>query len=92
MQNGNTLSFKNVIVELIYDTDLGDGSVRRNINTTGTGKAYYFTGGAYEEITRIKQSRGGLTVYKRANGEELLINPGKTMINIISPSAQINIE
>ena len=55
-------------------------------------KAYYFTGGAYEEITRTKQSRGGVTVYKRANGEELYINPGKTMINIISPSSGVKID
>ena len=43
MQSGEVLSVKNIIVELITDTSLGDGTVRRNINTTGTGKGYYFT-------------------------------------------------
>ena len=92
MQNGNVVEFKNVIVELIADTSLGDGSARREIITTGTGKGYYFTNGAYEEITWSKASRTAPTVYKKANGEELLVNPGHTMVNIISPAIGVNIK
>lgn len=91
MQNGKTLEFKNIIIEMIYDTSLGDGTDRRNINTAGTGKGYYITNGMAEEITRSKSSRGEKTVYKKADGTELAINPGKTIINIISPSAGIKI-
>jgi len=91
MQNGKTLEAKNIIIELIYDTSLGDGTDRRNINTTGSGKGYYITEGSFIEITRSKSSRGDKTVYKRADGTELQINPGKTIINIISPSSDIKI-
>ena len=92
MQNGNVLSFKNIIVELIADTALGDGSPRREIKTAGSGKGYYFTNGAYEEITWEKASRTEPTVYKTADGEELLINPGNTIINVINPSLGVTIQ
>lgn len=91
MQNGNVLAFKNVIVELIEDKPLGDGTARREIITAGTGKGYYFTNGAYEEITWSKASRQEPTVYTKADGTELLVNPGKTIVNIINPSIGVNI-
>ncbi len=91
MQNGNVLSFKNVIVELIVDKSLGDGTARRDINTAGNGRGYYFTNGAYEEITWSKASRKDATVYKKADGTELLINPGDTIVNIINPSIGVKI-
>ena len=92
MQNGNVLAVKNVIVQLITDTSLGDGTDRRNINTTGSGKGYYFTGGSYEEITWSKSSRQGNTVYKKADGTELRINPGKTIVNFIDPTIGVTFE
>ena len=85
MQNGNVLSFKNIIVQFIADGPLGDGTARREIITTGRGKGYYFTNGAYEEIIWEKASRTSPTIYKKADGSELYINAGNTIINIISP-------
>ena len=92
MQNGNVLSFKNVIVQFIADKSLGDDSDRREIITTGSGKGYYFTNGAYEEITWSKSSRTAPTIYKKSDGSTLVINPGSTMINIISPNSGVNIK
>lgn len=92
MQNGDVLEVKNIIIELIYDTSLGDGTDRRNINTTGNGKGYYITNGAWEEITWSKPSRKENTVYRKSDGTELLINPGRTIVNIISPAAKITME
>lgn len=91
MQSGKTLEFKNVIIMLAEDTPLGDGTDRRNIKTTGTGKGYYITDGYCKNITWSKSARSGQTVYKDESGNELSINPGKTIINIISPSAGITI-
>ena len=92
MQNGETLTVKNILVELIYDTALGDGTARRNIKTTGSGKGYYITNGVYEEITWEKDSRQGNTVYKHADGSTLKINPGKTIINIVNPASGVVFE
>ncbi len=87
MQDETVLEVKNIIIQLIADTSLGDGSDRRNINTTGSGKGYYISNGEYEEITWNKASRSANTFYKKADGTELRINPGKTIINIIAPGS-----
>lgn len=92
MQSGAVVEFKNVIVVLVADTDLGDGTARRNINTAGSGKGYYMTNGCYEEITWSKPSRGGNTVFKKADGKELVINTGKTVVNLINPSTGVEIK
>lgn len=87
MQNGQTVAFKNIIIMLIGDSSLGDGTPRREVITTGSGEGYYITNGAYEKITWSKADRNSQTVYKNADGSPLLVNPGKTIINIISPDA-----
>ncbi len=92
LQNGNVLETKNIIVVLVHDSALGDGTDRRNINTAGSGKGYYITNGAFEEITWSKPSRSANTTYKKLDGSDLLINPGKTIINLISPSAEVTIQ
>lgn len=92
MQNGEVLTVKNILVQLIYDTALGDGTDRRNINTTGSGKGYYITNGVYEEITWSKAGRREDTVFKRPDGSLLELNPGKTIVNIISPSSDVLFE
>ena len=92
LQNGNTVTAKNIIIHYVYDTSLGDGTDRRNIDTTGSGKGVYITNGGAAEISWTKPSRNGKTTYKTADGAELLLNPGKTIINLISPSAKIVIE
>ena len=92
MQNGNVLSFKNVIVQFIPDRALGDNSDRREIITTGSGKGYYFTNGAFEEITWSKASRTAPTIFRKSDGSILIISPGNTMINIISPNTGVKIQ
>ncbi len=92
MQNGKVLALKNVLVCIVPESSLGDGSDRRELYTTGSGKGYYFTGGAYETITWHKSSRSGNTNYLRADGTPLYINPGNTMINIVSPQGEIIIQ
>ncbi len=92
LQNGKTLETKNIIIHYVYDIALGDGTDRRNINTAGSGKGLYITNGNAIEISWSKPSRSGDTVYKKADGTKLLLNPGKTVINLISPSAKITVE
>lgn len=82
-QTDDVVEFKNIIVQFIQDYALGDGSPRRNIDTTGSGEGYYFTNGCFENITWSKDSRTSNTVYFDSNGNPLKINPGKTIINIV---------
>lgn len=92
LQNGKTVSFRNVIVQLVPVTALGDGTDRRNLLNTGSGKGYYITNGVYEEITWHKPSRREDTVYKKADGTPLQINAGKTVINLIDPATGVQFE
>ncbi len=92
MQSGEVLSFKNVLVLYVPDGPLGDGSDRREVYTTGSGKGYYISDGAAEEITWSKSSRGADTILTKADGTSLKIYPGKTIINYISPNIGANIE
>ena len=92
MQSGAVLSFKNVLVLYVSDGPLGDGSDRREVYTTGSGKGYYISGGAAEEITWSKASRGADTVLTKADGTPLKIYPGKTIVNLISPGIGADIE
>lgn len=92
MQSGETVKVRNIIIQLIGDSSLGDGTDRRNVNTTGSGKGYYITDGCCKSITWAKSSRSGQTTYTDADGNAIEINPGKTFINIISPNAKITME
>ena len=92
MQNGEVMLLKNILVQFIADTSLGDGTDRRNLITTGAGKGYYITNGVYEEITWSKAGRREDTVYQRTDGTPLKINPGKTIVNIISSSNSVQFE
>ncbi len=87
MQDGSAVTAKNIIIQFIGDRSLGDGTPRREVITTGSGRGYYITNGACEEITWSKSARDANTVYKRADGTELAVNPGKTFVNIISPDS-----
>lgn len=86
MQSGAVVSVKNVLVLYVTDAALGDGSARRELYTTGSGSGYYISEGVAEKITWSKASRGAATVYTKADGTALEINPGKTIINLINPN------
>ncbi len=92
LQSGEVLAVKNVLVLYVTDVSLGDGSARRELYNTGSGKGYYISEGAAEEITWSKASRSADTVYTKADGTALEINPGKTIINLINPAIGAVIE
>ena len=92
MQNGNVVSVQNIIVQYVTDTSWNNDPDRRELQNTGSGKGYYITNGVYEEITWEKPSRRENTVYKRADGTTLQINPGKTIINLINPQVGVQFE
>jgi len=54
----------------------------RNINVHDQSWGYYITGGKAIDITWKKDGEFGVTRYYDANGEEIVLNPGKTWICI----------
>ncbi len=80
--NGEQLAFKNIIIQNIYQNDLGDGYlVMQCHDSDKTG--WYFTEGKGIRITWEKTTDYGATRYYDMNGDEIVLNTGKTMICIV---------
>jgi len=90
---GEQLSLKNVII-LFTDIDLipGDTAGRLTVNTVGSGEGYYITNGKRKVI---KWSRDGKTTpvhLEYRNGDELILNSGKTFICVVDTSVAAGID
>ncbi|MBQ7925148.1 MAG: DUF3048 domain-containing protein [Lachnospiraceae bacterium] len=79
---GEQLAFKNVIIQNIYMEDLGDGYKVMKCHDSGK-SGWYFTEGKGIRITWEKTSDYGATRYYDMNGDEIVLNTGKTMICVI---------
>ncbi len=91
-QSGVHLSAKNLIVQIASNYNIsGDDKGRQNLQTVGSGNGYYITSGKVRKITWEKTSRTGKTIYKYENGEEVILNPGQTWIQIVPPSMNLGI-
>ncbi len=80
---GEQLAFDNVIV-YYCETGMitGDALKRIDIETNGTGKGFYATGGTYIPITWKKDSFESPIRFYTKDGEPLLINTGKTFVTV----------
>ncbi len=93
-QTGKDLTAKNIIVCKVknYDLNDGEGKGRQNLDTVGSGSGYYITNGKVTEITWTKNSRTGKTTYQNTNGEEIILNPGNTYVQIMPLTSEITIK
>jgi len=95
--NNVQLTTKNIIVQLVKDTALGDtrevpDKGYRMLHNIGTGEGYFITNGKYIEITWSKESRSGKTKYMDKEGNEIKVNDGNTYIQICPINAKVTIE
>ncbi len=81
------LSFKNVIL-MFNDSGLISGDAKNRIwmQTTGEGDAYLITNGTYQAIKWKKEKHDSVIKYYYADGTEVELNRGKTMINVVDNS------
>lgn len=80
--NGKQLTFKNLIV-LFCETKVVDSGGHLGITTTGTGTGYLVSEGKYTAVTWSRTDRdGNLTLTDTATGKPIVINCGKTAINV----------
>ena len=82
-ETGNQLCFKNVIIQQVTKAILEDGE-HLELGMFGTGTGYYATNGKIIPITWKKDSQQDKTIYYDASGNQLKLNPGKTMIEVIN--------
>ncbi len=91
---GEDVTFKNIIIEFIENSNLNDGSGkgRQTMTTIGAKDGYYITNGKAIKIKCTKMSRAGKTTYTDLNGNEIDINDGNTFVEICPINANVKIE
>lgn len=92
-QTGNVLTAKNIIIYQIRNYNLNDGDNvgRQDIENIGSGSGYYVTNGKVININWSKASRAAKTNYTTEDGEELILNPGNTFVQIVPANTTITI-
>ena len=89
-ETGEQLAFKNVIFQFVPGRVI-DSKGRMEFDTVGSGKAVYFTDGKCEDITWKKDNLESPSLFYDGNGDQLVMNPGKTSICIITTDSADNI-
>lgn len=79
---GEQLKFKNILVQNTYYEELSDGYLVFQCHDT-TRDGWYFTNGKGIHVTWEKESDYGATRYYDDNGNEIVMNTGKTMVCIV---------
>ncbi len=82
-ENDNVLNFKNVIIQISSYECINQKNDLQELTQIGEGTGYYCTNGKEIPITWKKETKGTPTKYYTEDGQELLLNPGKTWISII---------
>ena len=79
------LSFKNVLLQNTTFSLLDENGylIYNMINTGDPRKGYYITNGECVNVTWLKDSETAITKFFDENGDEIVINPGKTYIGLI---------
>lgn len=79
---GEQLSFKNILVQNTKAEDIGEGYLAFQVHDS-TRDGWYFTNGKGIHVTWKKTSDYGATRYYDDNGNEIIMNTGKTMVCIV---------
>lgn len=87
---GEQLAFTNVIFQIVPGRVI-DKKGRMEFDTVGNGTGMYFTGGKYVDITWKKENLESPSLFYDGNGDQLVMNQGKTAICIITTDSADNI-
>jgi hypothetical protein len=69
----------------------GDKQGRHNIYTVGSGEGFYITNGKAQEIKWSKSSRTAQTKYRDDKGNDIVLNPGQTWIQVVPLETEVKI-
>ena len=92
--DGNTqeqLSPSNILVQKVSSKVL-DKEGRLSISMVGSGEAWLFTRGMVWEGTWKRTSLDGKTIFTTDDGEEFLLSPGQTWIQVIDQNVKFSYE
>ena len=86
--NNDPVTFTNLLILDMPVADLvghGEGSGRQHINTVGSGKGYFASGGRYVRINWYRADKSSQFIYTYENGSIIELGVGKTYIGIVPP-------
>ena len=91
--SGKQLEAKNIIIQFVPNYDVkGDTKGRQEMNTRGTGKGYFITGGKSVKLKWSKETRSSQTKYTDEAGNPIKLNMGQTWIQIMPMNGKVTIE
>ena len=80
----------NIIIQKVDSRIItGDAEGRLEVDMVGEGEGYFISGGKSKDITWEKAERFGSTVYFDSDGNEIVLNPGNTWIQVTVDSTAI---
>jgi len=80
---GEPFGVSNIIIQKVESRKIaGDSEGRLEVDMVGSGEGYFITGGKSVEITWEKTERFGSTKYYDSEGDEIILNPGNTWIQV----------
>ncbi len=82
-ETGDQLKFKNIIVQYVKEWTLDDESHHEDMDLYTEGKGLYITDGKAQPITWKKTGKTDKTRYYNEAGEQIRLNPGKTMFEVV---------
>jgi hypothetical protein len=80
----------NIIIQKVDSRIIaGDAEGRLDVDMVGSGEGYFISGGKSIDITWEKTERFGATKYYDLEGNEIILNPGNTWIQVTIASTMI---
>lgn len=90
---GEQFTAKNIIIQKVSNHLIkGDTAGRQEVNTVGSGEGYYISNGKYINIKWSKKSRTEQTKYTDSEGNDIILNPGQTWVQITPANGKVTID
>lgn len=91
--SGNQLEAKNIIIQYVSNSTIkGDKEGRQELGTVGKGEGFFITCGKAVKIKWSKPSRSAATKFTDEKGNDIILNPGQTWIQIVPLSGKVSLE
>lgn len=87
---GEQIAFENIIIQFAHYTSIDDHD-RQEIDLVTSGDGLYASDGVIIPITWKKSSSGSQTKYYTEDGNELILNPGKTWVTVFEEDEAENV-
>ena len=88
----SAIEVKNLIIQYVTGKSLNDDKGRRLLTMTGTGEAEFIIGGKHITGTWERKNLDSQTFYKDQDGNEIVLKPGNTWIEVHPNTKKVKVE